>query len=74
MRLECPFDVMGTGAVDVVASCGKLAKTVELGGVEARFLGGFVRDRLLAGLPVGMLADRERFRTKGARFRSASYG
>ena len=74
MRPECPFDVMGTGAVDVVAPRGELVKTAELGGVEARFLGEFVRDRLLAGLPVGMLADRERFRTKGARFRSASYG
>ena len=61
MRLECPFDVMGTGAVDVVAPCGKLAKTMELGAVEARLLGECARDRLLAGLPVGMLADRERF-------------
>ncbi len=61
MRLECPFDVMGIGAVDVVAPCGKLVKTMELGAVEARFLGEFARDRLMVSLPVGMLADRELF-------------
>ena len=59
MRLECPFDVMGTGAVDVVAPCGKLAKTAELGAVEARFLGEVAGNRLVVGPPVGMLADRE---------------
>jgi hypothetical protein len=61
VRPECPFEVMGIGAVDVVAPCGKLVKTMELGAVEARFLGEFARDRLMVGLPVGMLADRELF-------------
>jgi hypothetical protein len=36
VRLECPFNVMGIGAIDVVAPCGKLAKTMELGAVERR--------------------------------------
>lgn len=52
---------IGQVAVDVVAPCGKLVKAMELGAVEARFLGEFARDRLLVGLPVGMLADRELF-------------
>ena len=73
MRLECPFDVMGTGAVDVVAPCGKLVKTMELGAVEARFLGEFARDRLMVGLPVGMLADRELFESfESSRARASS--
>ena len=61
MRLECPFDVMGIGAVDIVAPRGKLVKTMELGGVEARLLGECARDRLMVGLPVCMLAGRELF-------------
>jgi hypothetical protein len=53
VRLECPFDVMRTGAVDVVAPCGELVKTAELSGVEARFPGEVGRDRLLVGLTAG---------------------